>query len=97
MPASSRTMLHPSISNTAETLSDMGFTAAQLADVRRVWITPHDGNLVYTLNGDTPTATQGHIFVTGTTYEINEAGVNLSAIRQGASDVAATVEVESYI
>ena len=95
MTASTRPHLKVSIS-TADTLSDLGFSAAQISGALRAWVTPHDGDLIYLLNGQTPTATEGHIIKSETTTEISEQVGNLVLVAQSGT-VNATVELETYV
>jgi hypothetical protein len=94
MPASQRPHVTGSVS-TVQTLTNIGFSAAEIAGAIRAWVTPHDGDLVYLLNGEVPTTTDGHIFKTETTYEITEQVGNLQIVAQ-SSAVNTTVELETY-
>ena len=94
MPASTRPHVTVSIS-TVQTLADMGFTASQIAGAFRAWVTGHDGDLVYLLNGEVPTTQDGHIFNSEITNQINEQVPNLQLVAQ-SSTVTTTVELETY-
>lgn len=93
MSTSNRPHKKRSIS-TVETLSDMGFTAAEIERATRAWVTPHDGDLVYLVNGQVPTATEGHIFKTEITHEITEQAANLQIVSQTGT-VNTTIELET--
>lgn len=86
---------NPSIS-TVEALSDWGFTAAQILRAIRVFVTAHDGDLIYCVNGDTPTATNGHVIKQETTAEIVENPSGLKMVAQSGT-VVTTVELETYV
>jgi len=80
---------------TVKTLAVVGFTAAEIANATRAWVTPHDGDLVYLCNGEVPTTTDGHIYKTETTYEITERVSQLQIVAQ-SSAVNTTVELETF-
>lgn len=88
-------------SSTAQSLTDLGFTAAQVARANRVIITGSGGNLRYYDNGTTPTSSAGHFFNDGITYDA-EAGVDgaspaaLEMIAESAS-VSVTVELHTFV
>jgi hypothetical protein len=58
-------------------------------------VTAHDGDLIYLLNGQAPTATEGHIIKSETTTEINEQVNNLQLVAQSGT-INATVELDTY-
>lgn len=94
MATSTRPHIKVSIS-TVQTLAVIGFSTAQISRATRVWVTPHDGDLVYLLNGQVPTATEGHIIKSEITTEIVEQAGNLQLVAQ-SGPVNATVELETY-
>lgn len=95
MPASTRVIQTANLSGAAQSLTDLGFTAAQIANATQCWVTGRGGDTSYTLNGDTPTATLGHNFIDGTTYEVKEFAA-MQVIKVSAN-VDITVELETYV
>lgn len=93
MAAHTKTYQNPSITAaTAVTLLDIGFTAAQIAGARVLYVTGIDGDLCYRMDGTDPTATYGHVIETRRTTELKE----FSAIRLigRTGTVVTTVELE---
>lgn len=81
--------------STVKTLLTFGFTQAQLNECLRVWVTPHDGDLVYLMNGEVPTATEGHIIRSEITTEFHESMPSLQLVAQSGT-VNTTIELETY-
>ena len=96
MPAqqNKRPSQNPTISSTAQGLTDMGFTSEEANNATRAWITGSGGDLRYMTNGETPTATFGHIIKDEITTQQNEAVAQLKLIRQSV-DVTVTIELDT--
>ena len=96
MPTRTQAKQNPTVSTTAQDLSDMGFTAAQIAGARRLFITCSGGAIRYFLDGTTPTATYGEVCSNEITYEFTEDVAGFKCIRQDG-DVVLTVELDTYV
>ena len=85
------------ISSTAKSLQDCGFTADQVAAARNAVICVRTANIVATwVSGVTPTASAGISLPAGGTYVV-EGTDNIGAwksIREGATDSSITVILE---
>ena len=72
-----RTVRYCTVTDTAQSLSDCGFTADELANMAQVTLTPHGGAINILTNGDAPTSDEGHY--------IEDHGL---AVIDGANDCA---------
>lgn len=102
MTTSTLTSQQATVSNTAQDLTDFGFTTAQIAGCRRMFITGTGAHLRYFFSGETPTASFGHIFQDGVTYEQDASlgNVNipkLSIIREASTDVEVTITLDTNV
>ncbi len=92
-----RTVRYCTATDTAKDLSDCGFTAAELADVERVTLTPHGGAINILTTGDAPTSDEGHYIEDhglGVVEDANDCA-RLRLIRAGS--VSAKVTITTYV
>ena len=75
--------------------SDFGFSAAQLAAMRKARISAMTNAVTFRQDGTSPTATVGHPIAAGEMIEIDGYNnlVNLEMIRSGAGDAVVTVTI----
>ena len=91
-------MKDATISNTALTMTGIGFTAAQLARARRALITVDVNNVRITYDGTTPTASLGHAVSNNLAsfYLEGNANIqNLQLIRGSGTDGEVTITLET--
>lgn len=81
------------VSSTALTLSDLGFTDEQIKRANTALITRENFGLRYRYDGGVPTGTIGHVLASGERLELfGNANVrNLQVIRSTANDSIVTV------
>lgn len=78
----------------AQSLTDLGFTVAQLAAAKVAWITPADSALRYRVDGTDPTSSAGEIFDVDRTTEFDtHRRGNLTALNLIAKDASADVTI----
>lgn len=83
------------VSTTAVTLSDFGFTTSQIDQARRAVVSAINGDINITWDGTTATATLGHPITDGTWASVSVRGISrLSLIRYSTTDANVTVTLE---
>jgi hypothetical protein len=86
------TTKNTTISSTALSLAELGFSQATIASGNQLVFTPSGGNLRYRLDGTAPTATVGHILPAGKTTKL-PLHADIKVIRE-TTDVTLTVEMK---
>lgn len=83
------------VSTTALLLTDLGFTATQIAKAHSVLITVNTNTLIWRADGTAPTASVGHYIPALGSQELFGKVLlqNLKLIRQGGSDATITASL----
>ncbi len=77
--------LQATVSSTAETLIDLGFTAQQVQDASVCHVIVNSESIRAWWSGSTPTTSEGALFTVG--FKLYEEDIrNLEIIRNGATD-----------
>lgn len=86
------------VSSTAKAVSDGTFswTAGDLDKARVATVTAHTANVVYTYDGSTPTATNGHVLPANSTIQV-QGNTNIQALQfiRQSSDATVSVTLEN--
>jgi hypothetical protein len=89
--------LDATISNTVINMTQIGFTLAQLSQVKRALVTVDAQSIRMTYDGSTPSATFGHLAgsnVASFYLEGNQNVKNLQFFRGGGTDAEITITLE---
>lgn len=86
-------LITETVSSTALTLSDLGFTADEIHRANAALITCENFDTRYRYDGGVPTGASGHVLATGSSLELfGNANVrNLQLIRSTANDSTVTI------
>jgi hypothetical protein len=91
-------LLSHTISTGVHSMTDFGFTAAEVANATRAWISASDADVRVTWDGSTdPSSTVGHLLVKDAApVELfgNANIANLRLIRAAGSDALVTITLE---
>lgn len=83
------------VSSTAQSLADIGFSAAEIGDAHEMIVTATDAAIRYTFS-ETATASNGHLVGNGDTFIFtNEAFSAFSCIRQASTDAEVYVTLKN--
>ena len=82
--------LNKTVSTVALSLTDLGFSAAEVDAADRALISIETNSIRYTVHGTAPTSANGHLVTAGTTFTVegHELLSNLKLIRASADAVA---------
>jgi hypothetical protein len=86
------------VSSTAQTLTDVGFSAAEIERADVAYITVDTQALRYRYDSGAPTAADGHLLDAGDKWLLvgNQNIRNLQLIRAGSSDGFVAITLESF-
>lgn len=86
------------VSSTEQTMTDLGFTDAELSEADIAFITVDGADVRFTYDGTTPTGSVGHLLSNSDKWIVmgNDNIRNLQFIRADSTDAYVAVTLEGY-